>query len=244
MDTLSYYADYQHRAIVGLTQDLTSNANSEAEKFDQLFAFVKNRILFGFPPKWDLVKASETLVYGVGYCNTKSVLLQALCKQANIECNLRAGLIQSDIMKHIFPWWSFPFLPRAGNHCWVSVKLDGKWHEVDAYIIDQELFVGAKEALEYSDEDLGYGLAYLDRQSTGHWRDGFIQTNALVEDHGKWEDIAEYFASPYYKPVTGLMAALYPPSSRMWNSSVASIRESGVILERGRVVQPNLQPTE
>jgi transglutaminase-like putative cysteine protease len=48
------------------------------EKIESIFYFVRDGIKFGFPPKFDEVKASQVIDYGLGYCNTKATLFLAL----------------------------------------------------------------------------------------------------------------------------------------------------------------------
>ena len=84
MKTDRKLSDYDHPSIRTKAEELTKNKIDRTDKIESLFYFVRDEIKFGFPKKWDEIKASETLQYGKGYCNTKATLLQALCKAADI----------------------------------------------------------------------------------------------------------------------------------------------------------------
>jgi len=84
-------------------------------------------IKFGFPPKWDIVKASEVLDYGLGYCNPKATLFLALLRATDISARIHCGLIDIQIMKGIFPSRLFSSMPSAGPHSWIEIEIDGTW---------------------------------------------------------------------------------------------------------------------
>ena len=108
-------ADFDHPTIQTKANELTSDKFTLLDKVESLFLFVRDEILFGFPPKWDEVRASETLEYKIGYCNTKATLLLALCKSIGIDARLHTGLIDIDIMRGIFPHLPFHFFPAQAG---------------------------------------------------------------------------------------------------------------------------------
>ena len=225
------YADADHPKIIEIARQKCTPDTSLREKFIALFRFVRDDIPFGFPPVWDYVTASETLDYGVGYCNTKSILLQALCQAAHIPVRLRAGLINTRVMKHIFPNWAFPFLPPGASHMWIKVALEDGWHEVDAHIIDQALFVASKDML-LKDKGLkfGYGLGPVDPDCEGDWDQGFVQTGALLEDYGKWNEAADFYASKNYQPLNWFHTLTMPMVRGVSNRTIVAFRNYGYSL--------------
>jgi len=70
---------------------------SREENLKSIFEYQRDEIKFGFPPKWDNVKASETIGYGIEYCNTKATLFHALCKIAEIPSRIHTGWIMSGL---------------------------------------------------------------------------------------------------------------------------------------------------
>lgn len=125
MTTGGRLSDFDHPAIQEKAKELTSGKSSVIDKVESIFNYVRDEIQFGFPSKWDQVKASETLQYGPGYCNTKATLFRALCKAINIPARIHTGLIEIKIMSGIFPSFAFPFMPSSGGHSWMEIEVDG-----------------------------------------------------------------------------------------------------------------------
>ena len=229
----THYADADHPKIIEIMREKCTPGMRVMEQFRTLFYFVRDEIPFGFPPVWDYVKALQTLEFGVGYCNTKSILLQALCQAAHIPVRLRAGLINTRVMKHIFPNWAFPFLPPGASHMWIKVALEDGWHEVDAHIIDYPLLVAAKAMLFKEKEfSFGYGLGPIDPQIEGDWNQGFVQTGALIEDHGEWEEAGDFYTSALYHPLNWFHKLTMPMVRTVSNHTLAAYRNYGHSLLR------------
>jgi len=53
---------------------------------------------------------------------------------------------------------------------------------------------------------------------------GFVHMGAVVEDHGVWEDPAEYFASEKYRRWNAIQSGLYPALAFLANRNVEHIR--------------------
>jgi len=242
MEAYRIYADSDHPAIRKLAARLTRGCKSEPECFEKLFDFVQNSIPFGFPPVWDQVHASETLEYGVGYCTTKSILLHALCKSAGIQVRLHIGMIQTGVMKHIFPLWAFPFFPETMPHFWLDAIIDNHWYSTDAYILDRQLLAGAIDSLHRTNSDIGYGIASLEPGCDGRWNDGFVQTNAVVEDLGYWDDAGEFYEDPIYEPPTSWQMAFYPVLRRLSNSNIDALRNQGAAILGKQLLAPQASP--
>lgn len=47
---------------------------------------------------------------------------------------------------------------------------------------------------------------------------------AVVDDHGTWEDVADYIASPLYVRMSGMQQVVYPWLARMNNRRIEGIR--------------------
>jgi hypothetical protein len=63
MKTGRRLSDYDHPSIRTKVEELTVNKISRMDKIESPFYFVRDEIKFGFPKKWDEVKASETSVW-------------------------------------------------------------------------------------------------------------------------------------------------------------------------------------
>jgi transglutaminase-like putative cysteine protease len=134
MKTASRLSDFDHPVVENKAAELTHGREAPLEKIESIFHFVRDEIRFGFPPKWDEVKASEALRYGLGYCNTKATLFLALCQASGIPARVHFGLIDIRIMRGLLPSFAFPFMPKVGGHSWIEVQLEGQWKPMDSYI--------------------------------------------------------------------------------------------------------------
>jgi len=222
-------ADDDHPAIQAQAQELTDGHLTQRDKLDSLFHFVRDDILFGFPPKWDEVKASETLRYGIGYCTTKATLFLALCKAAGIPARVHTGLISLEIMHGIFPAFAFRSLPDKGGHSWLEVELDDAWRPMDSYINDRRFYEGALERLQASGRTTGFSLSRAKGPTSCEFNfgeKGFVQMGAVVEDHGAWDDVADYVASPTYGRMNRMQQMVYPWLARMNNRTIEGIRDA------------------
>ena len=87
-------SDFYHPDIQAKAKVLTSGKLNVIDKVEMIFHYVRDGIQFGFPSKWDQVKASETLQYGIGYCNTKATLFNALCRAIDVPSRIHTGHIE------------------------------------------------------------------------------------------------------------------------------------------------------
>ncbi len=229
MNTVGLLSDQHHPLVESTALRLTSSKNDPVEKLEAIFYFVRDEIQFGFPPKWDRVKASETLQYKKGYCNTKATLLAALCNVAGIPARIHTGLIDIQIMRGIIPSFAFPFLPRAGGHSWMEIKIGNEWMPVDSYINDKPFYDRALRRLLQSGKKTAFSISHAKGESSCEFNLGqkrFVHTGAVVEDHGIWGDFSEYMASNKYLGPNLLQKTVYPLIAWMSNRNIEKIRQS------------------
>lgn len=220
-------SDSAHPAVRRRAEELAAAEPTTAGRARAVFAYVRDGIRFGFPPGWDRIKASETLGYGLGYCNTKATLFHALCRSAGIPSRVHTGLIDLRIMKGIFPGFVFPFLPPVGGHSWMEIEVDGEWRPIDSYINDRPFYEAAVERLRTAGGSTGFSVSQSAGPSSCEYNfgdTGFVHMGAVVEDHGVWEDYAEYMAGPRYPALRRWQLASYPLLARLANRNVAAIR--------------------
>ena len=221
-------SDDQHSSIEQKAQQLTSGLVNQTDKLERIFLFVRDEILFGFPSKWDAVKASETLVFKKGYCNTKATLMVALCKAAGIPARIHTGLIDINIMRGLFPSFVFLFLPAAGGHSWVEVKMDNHWLPIDSYINDKVFYTHALQKLEESGKSSAYSISHAKGISSCEFNfgeKGFVHMGAVVEDQGVWDDFSDYMSSDKYNGMNRLQSTMFPAIARISNQRINKIRE-------------------
>ncbi|TSA15263.1 transglutaminase domain-containing protein [bacterium] len=229
MTSRSYLADFDHPLVEKKAAELTLGKNTSLEKLDSLFNFVRDEIKFGFTPRWDEVKASQVMGYGLGYCNTKATLFQALCRASGIPARVHFGLIDIRIMRGILPSFAFPFLPKTGGHSWIEVEIGGQWRPIDSYINDCALYERALGRLKASGSPIGYSISFVGGKSSCEFNfgeKGFVHMGAVVDDHGVWEDPAEYFASDKYARFNAIQSVFYPVLAALANRNVELVRAS------------------
>jgi len=227
MTTQGVLSDHDHPSVHARAVALIADAWTLEAKISNLFHFVRDDIPFGFPPVWDAVKASETLEYGIGYCTTKATLFLALCKAVHIPARIHTGLIDINIMRGIFPGFAFPFLPESGAHSWMEVQVDGVWRSLDSYIDDKALYKGSLEKLHASGKKTGFSISEAKSPSSCEFNfgdKGFVHMDAVLVDHGAWDDYAHYMASDHYKPMDRMTEMSYPFISRLANRNIQKLR--------------------
>jgi hypothetical protein len=220
-------SDHDHPAVQAKADELTSDKSTLLDQIESIFGFVRDEIPFGFPPKWDAVKASETLQYEKGYCTPKATLFVALCRSAGIPARVHTGLIDVQIMRGIFPSFAFPFLPSAGGHAWTEIEMDGEWKPIDSYINDKGFYEGGLRRLQESGKHIGFSICRLKGPSSCDFNfgeKGFVHMGAVVEDHGTWHDYSEYMASDKYSSMNRIQLMAYPMLARMSNRNIERIR--------------------
>jgi len=227
MNTAGKLSDSDHPSIQAVADQITAGKATVLEKVESAFVFVRDKVRFGFPPKWDDVKASETIRYGLGYCSTKATLFRALCRVLNVPARIHTALIDIKIMKGIFPSMAFPFVPRVGDHSWLEIEIDGKWKPIDSYINDKPFYQNALKRLETSGNLTGYSISRAKGSSSCEFNfgeTGFVHMGAVVEDHGVWDDYSEYMSSGQYAGMNRMLLMAYPMIARICNRRVAYIR--------------------
>lgn len=220
-------SDFDHPVVQAKARELIKPGSSREENLKSIFQYLRDEIKFGFPPKWDKVKASETIGYGIGYCNTKATLFHAFCKIAKIPSRIHTGFIDLNIMKGIFPTYAFPLMPDAGGHSWIEVEINGDWKSIDSYINDVPLYNAALKLLLSSGIKTGYSLSMVKGGTSCEFNFGelgFVHMGAVVKDHGIWDDFSDYMASDKYLALNGLKLIIFQSFTRTGNRNITKIR--------------------
>lgn len=229
MDAEKKLSDFDHPLVQAKARELIRPGASREENLKSIFLYIRDEIRFGFPPKWDRVKASETIGYGIGYCNTKATLFNAFCKIAEIPSRIHTGLIDLNIMRGIFPGYAFALMPDAGGHSWIEVEINGDWKPVDSYINDVPLYNGALKLLLSGGKKTGYSLSLAKGPTSFEFNfgeKGFVHMGAVVTDHGIWDDFSDYMASDKYLALRGLKLKVFQSFTRTANRNLSKIRLS------------------
>ena len=147
MQNMDKLADFDHPLVQEAAKQLTDGAGLLHEKLERIFRFVRDNILFGFPPEGDFVKASQTIERGYGQCNTKGILFLALCKASGIPVRLHYSQISKEIQRGFFTGIAYWLMPDRISHSWLEIEIDGQWYPVDTCINDLRLHRAAVHEL-------------------------------------------------------------------------------------------------
>ncbi|MDV7402056.1 transglutaminase domain-containing protein, partial [Arthrospira platensis SPKY1] len=101
---------------------------------------MRDEIRFGFPSRFDDLKASEIIVEKIGIANTKTTLFKALLDAAGIPARIHYGIIDLRIYQGIVPGYMLWVLPKTANHSWIEAQVNGHWQSIDSYIFDRPYF--------------------------------------------------------------------------------------------------------
>ena len=202
MKRVQEWADYDHPLVQETAKKVTNGENSIRGKLERLFYYVRDDVKFGFPTNGDLVKASDTIKLGMGQCNNKGTLLLALCKAAGIPARIHFAPIRKEIQRGLFTGLFYDKLPDMLSHSWIEVGIDGKWRRIDSYVNDKAFYQAARSELKKKGWDTGYSVSCPDGECSAEFNidtETFVQMEAVVGDHGVWDEPADYFATAKYQ---------------------------------------------
>ncbi len=195
------YLDYNNKIIKDAAKKIISGKDSLEDKVEAIFNYVKNDISFGFLPGADLVTAPDIIKAGKGQCNNKSILFHSLCKAAGIKTRLHFSSITKKIHRGIFKGLLYFFAPKEVSHSWIEVDYKEQWVPIDSFINDEEFYQGGKQMLNRKGIKTGFSVSCANENSSSEFSlkgDQFVQMDAVVEDHGVYDDPEEYFNSENY----------------------------------------------
>lgn len=223
-------ADHTHPLVEATALKLTAEETTDRGRLQRIFNYVRD-INFAFPVEGDFVSASETIRLGYGQCNTKSTLLLALCRAAGIPARIHFSLINKEIQRGPFRGFLYRLIPEAISHSWIEVEIDGEWRQVDSFINDIPFHRGAVAEIRRRGWQTGFSVTRVGGEPSAELDlDGkhFSQMGAVTDDHGVWNDPADYYASDRYKNRPGrLKHWLYRWAILGANRRVSAIRRSG-----------------
>lgn len=225
-------ADSNHPVVKQKALELAAGSTSDREKIQNIFEYVRDSIQFGFPLKGDLVSASETILTGVGQCNTKSTLFLALCRAVDIPARIHFSTIRKEIQQGLFTGIAYRLMPDSISHSWVEVQLDGVWRRIDSYINDMKFYVAGKNQLKKMNWNTGFSISCSSGDSSANLHldeEKFVQMDAVLDDHGIWDEPMDYYRSPEYKNRPGFIKMqMYRLKIGSINRRVAGLRKECV----------------
>ena len=220
--------DFHHPDIEALVARRGWRALPMHERIGAVYDFVRNEIPFGYN-EGDELPASRVLADGLGQCNTKGVLLMALLRAVGVPCRFHGFTIDKALQKGAVTGLAYRLAPRSIVHSWVEVELDGRWLNLEGFILDaaylgrlQQRFAGARAFC-------GYGAATPDLMNPGvDWcgRDTYIQKDGINHDFGVHDSPDAFFAR-HGSNLSGFKRWLFQRVVRhRMNRNVRRIREA------------------
>jgi len=219
--------DFDHPSLQRLIEQYHWRDLDTYQRIGAVYDFVRDKIAFGYNSRDDL-RASQVLAERIGQCNTKGTLLMALLRGVGIPCRLHGFTIVKTLQKGAVTGLAYHLAPKSIMHSWVEVWFDGKWVDLEGFILDrtylsalQRKFASRKGAF------CGYGAATPDLQSPlVDWRgtSTYIQKGGINYDFGVFDTPDEFYRL-HGVNLTGLRGWLFRNVVRHWmNRTVRRIR--------------------
>ncbi len=187
--------DFRAQSIQGLIAARGWSALATHDRVGVVYDFVRNEILFGYN-RADDIPASEVLSDGYGQCNTKGTLLMALLRALGVPCRLHGFTIHKGLQRGVVPELVYPIAPLEILHSWVEVEMDGRWIDLEGFILDSRFLSALQTAFDGRESLCGYGVG-TDCLSAPpvEWKgDGtYIQKSGIVQDFGLFETPDDFY---------------------------------------------------
>lgn len=201
----------------------------EFERIKAIYNFVRDEVLFGYNVD-DSVCASKVLSDGYGQCNTKGTLFMALLRACGIPCRIHGFNIDKKLQKGAMTGFVYKNAPKEIFHSWVEVLFEGRWFELEAFILDKK-YLSSLQRLnkDCSGAFCGYGVAVKDfRHPVIDFdrNDTYIQSEGIVRDFGVY-DSPDDLLKEHGQTLTPFKVFLFRNLGRhLMNRNVRKIRNS------------------
>ncbi|WP_294228558.1 transglutaminase family protein [uncultured Shimia sp.] len=222
--------DFQAPALQFLVEKRGWRTLPLSARIGAVYDFVRNEIRFGYNVD-DTRQASAILKDGYGQCNTKATLLMALLRAVGIPCRLHGFTIDKGLQRGVVPELAFWMAPKNILHSWVEVDFDGRWINLEGFILDEPVITALQKAFPGRNSLCAYGAGTDCLQDPDvAWRevDTYIQKTGINNDFGVF-DAPDDFYAVHQQDLTGLRGVFYRTVLRHWmNRRVAKMRR-GVV---------------
>lgn len=223
--------DFQHAAMQRLLAERGWLELGTYDKIGAIYRFVRDEIPFGYNAD-DNLTASQVLQDGYGQCNTKGTVLMALLRAAGIPTRLHGFTIYNAMQKGAIPSWIFWLAPRRILHSWVEVYYEGRWLDIEGYIIDQPYLAQIQKTFaDQCEAYSGYAIATTclkNPQNDWLGENTYIQKEGIADDLGVYDQPDTFYAQKGTN-LRGLKRVLYRYVVRhLINRNVQKIRRVGI----------------
>lgn len=223
--------DFDHESIQRLIAQRRWKDLSHYDAIGAIYTFVRDDIKFGYNID-DRLSASLVLQDGYGQCNTKGTLLMALLRAVGIPTRFHGFTIFNELQRGAIPNYLFQLAPKRIIHSWVEVYYEGRWLNLEGYIIDRA-YLGKVQS-RFSDQCekfSGYGIAtQCLKKPAIDWQgeDTYIQSDGIADDFGIYAQPDDFYQE-YGSNLSGFKKLLFRYVMRhLMNRNVDNIRNNGV----------------
>ncbi|MDO4333398.1 MAG: transglutaminase-like domain-containing protein [Eubacteriales bacterium] len=222
--------DYQSESIQALVEQRGWKNLDDFHKIGSIYNFVRDEIAFGYNVS-DKISAAQVLRDGYGQCNTKGTLFMALLRAVGICCRVHGFTIDKKLQKGAMTGIVYRNAPNNVFHSWVEVLYQGKWYELEAFILDKEYLEKLqKQNSSCTGAFCGYGVAVSDFQNPQiDWNanNTYIQSEGINQDFGVYNSPDELLKE-HHQEMSGFKEFLYKNLGRhLMNRNVKKIRNGG-----------------
>ena len=133
----THMLDYDNYMIQELIRERGWRELPEFERIRSIYNYIRDEIRFGYNVD-DSIPASKVLKDGYGQCNTKGTLFMALLRAVGVPCRVHGFTIRKELQEGAMTGFVYKQAPKNIFHSWVEVYLEGKWYELEAFIIDKD----------------------------------------------------------------------------------------------------------
>ncbi|AIQ21322.1 transglutaminase [Paenibacillus sp. FSL H7-0357] len=188
--------NYSHPLIQQIVHSRQWDSMSRREQILGIYNYVRDEIRFGYN-RADDIPASEVLQDGYGQCNTKGVLFMALLRAVGVPCRMHGFAIDKKLQKGAMKGWYYQLSPQEIIHSWVEVLYEGKWLNIEGFILDIPYLTKLQQKFEQCTGSFcGYGVATDNFQKPDiHWNenDTYVQKEGIVQDFGIYDSPDAFF---------------------------------------------------
>ena len=111
------------------------------ERILAIYNYIRDEIAFGYNIS-DNISASSVLRDGYGQCNTKGTLFMALLRAVGVPCRIHGFYVDKVIQKGAITGFFYRQSPKEILHSWVEIFYDGKWLNLEGFILDMKYLNG------------------------------------------------------------------------------------------------------
>lgn len=188
--------DYSNVSIQNLVKNRNWIQDDAFHKIQKIYNFVRDEIAFGYNID-DSIPASVVLSDGYGQCNTKGTLFMALLRAVGISCRIHGFTIDKRLQKGAMTGLIYRLAPTSIVHSWVEVEYDGKWYNIEGFILDMAYLSKLQEKFSDSNTSFcGYGVAtdnFQNPQIEWEANDTYIQKEGINQDFGVFPSPDTFF---------------------------------------------------